>query len=126
VAVGARELQVIGAHDFVPLHVDDLTVEDLHADAQLVVARLVRWDLVEGMAQHDRLVERNDLVPWHGDGVLAAARGHGDGGDDGVLGVVGDEHVGELADGAVAAVDHGAADQFGVERHGYHLQVQCR
>src|SRR5437763_852294 len=68
VAVGARETQVVGAHDLVALDVHDLAVEDLHAQTQLPVVRLVGRDRVEGVAQDDRLLERDDLFPRHVDG----------------------------------------------------------
>src|SRR5437763_9814969 len=91
VAVGARETQVVGAHDLVALDVHDLAVEDLRAQTQLPVARLVGGDLVEGMAQDDRLLKGDDLFPRHVDGGPAVPRRNADSGDDGIFGVAGDD-----------------------------------
>jgi hypothetical protein len=117
VAVGARETQVVGAHELVALDVHDLTVEDLHAQTQLPVARLVGCDRVEGVAQDHRLLERDNFVPRHVDGGLMAARRNADRRNNGVFGVAGDDHVGQLADRTVGAVDDGAANQLAEEGH---------
>src|SRR5207248_11518885 len=117
VAVGARETQIVGAHDLVALDVHDLAVEDLRAQTQLTVVRLVGGDRVEGVAQDDWLLERDDGFPGHVDGGLVVARRNGDSRDDGVPGVAGYDHVGQLADGTVGAIDDGAANQLAEEGH---------
>ena len=122
-AGGARELEVVDAHDLAAVDVDDLLVEEILDEVQrLVVGR--RVDRRRRGEQHGAVV--GDLEHRRDRRELAAlARLHGDGVDPRkrVLGML-DHEVGDAPD-AVAravAVDHrGAADELGdeavVERH---------
>ena len=115
-AVGVHEAQVVDAHDFAAVNVDDLLVHQVLAEPDLVRALLEAADIDRSGAQTDaRLGERGDGGPR--EKYLAAVGCDDDAGDGRILPAHGDDQVGNLAHRLAVLVEHGPADDLAEIEH---------